>query len=150
MGFDLAGMIKEKIEELNHVGEKVAPKLEQMFNVAIGTSLDDFYGSYSPKQYERTGNLSGIASSSMVLGEGNTLVFFADSSYMHDYPGIYKPLSASTGFDFMFMNGEHGHGRFHAADSFPPYDYVDRVIASKFGGQATRIIEETVGEILRS
>lgn len=150
MGFDLAGMIKEKIEELNHVGEKVAPKLNRLFLTSVNKSLGDFYGSYDPKMYKRTNNFMSVANSARTSGKGNTIIFTADSGSMGTYPGIYQPLSPSTAFDFMFMNGEHGHGRFYAASSIPPYQIIDDDIESMFGGLASDIIEETVSEILRN
>ena len=55
---------------------------------------------------------------------------------MNDYPGFDIPpyptyerqtLSADTAFDYMFTNGEHGHGRWMMYQSIPPFDRVDRL-----------------------
>ena len=146
---DLAAIIKEKMDALNHVGEKVAPKLNQLFLTSLEKSLSDFYGSYDPKMYHRTNNFRGVQNTGKTFGNGNSILFIADSSSMAYYPGIYSPLSSDAGFDMMFMNGEHGHGRFYATSSTPPYEIVDTLIQSKFNGQADVIINEAVGEIIK-
>lgn len=147
---DLAAMIKEKMDALNHVGEKVAPKLNQLFLTSVNRSLADFYGSYDPTAYRRTNNFMNVANSSRTSGYGNTIIFTANSGSIGIYPGWYgKPLSPSAGFDFMFMNGEHGHGFLQKATSTPPYMLVDEAIQTEFYGEAQSIIEQAVGEIMK-
>ena len=146
---DLAAMIKQKMDALNHIGERVAPKLNQLFLYSLEKSLSDFYGSYDPKMYHRTNNFQGVQNTGKTFGSGNSILFVADSSSMSDYPGIYSPLSADVGFDMMFMNGEHGHGRFYATSSTPPYEIVDTLIQSKFNGHADAIINEAISEIMK-
>ena len=48
----------------------------------------------------------------------------------------------------MFMNGEHGHGRWQKAITSPPFDYVKKEIENGFGGQAQEIINRKVKELL--
>ena len=55
----------------------------------------------------------------------------------------------STAFDYMFMDGEHGHGKWMMHQSLPPYMYVERDIESGFGGRLDKIINSRIEQILR-
>ena len=88
-------------------------------------------------------------------------VFKKVEPYASDYPLIILKTSLEDlleeAFDFMFMNGEHGHdkkgfeGKHHwmMHRSLPPYMYVERDIESGFGGRLDKIINNRIEEILR-
>ena len=76
---------------------------------------------------------------------------------MNDYPGFSRPpyptyekqsLQANIAFDYMFMNGEHGHGRWMMHQSISPFDRVDRDFLSGFGGRVQKIIDNRAKKIL--
>lgn len=48
----------------------------------------------------------------------------------------------------MFMNGEHGHGRWMMHQSISPFDRVDRDFRSGFGGRVQKIIDNKAKKIL--
>ena len=60
-----------------------------------------------------------------------------------------QTLQPSTAFDFMFMNGEHGHGRWMMHRSIPPYIYVDADIQDVFGGRINKVINNIIEKILK-
>ena len=114
-----------------------------------------------------------ILDSTRTIGKGNVLHFSVDSGAMDNYigwagygwgntydasredgkysnkKGNHQELNASIAFDYMFMNGEHGHGHWMMHRSIPPYMYVERDIESGFNGRLDKIINKRVDEILR-
>lgn len=48
----------------------------------------------------------------------------------------------------MFMNVEHGHGRWMMHQSISPFDRVDRDFRSGFGGRVQKIIDNKAKKIL--
>lgn len=150
---DILETLSQKLKELNNIGEKVAPKLKPYFDMSVNRALADYYGSYDPKYYRRTNNFMSVTTTTKSVGSGNSVTFTVDSSSMSDYPSMlgnwYEDLYAASGFDFMYMNGEHGHGRFLKATSIPPDFLVAEDVESGFNGEAQRIIEQTVSDILK-
>lgn len=66
------------------------------------------------------------------------------------YEGYQRePLSADAAFDFMFMGGEHGHGRWMMHRSLPPYMYVERDVSTGWDGRLDKIVNTKMEEILR-
>ena len=103
-------------------------------------------------------NFMKILDNTKTRGKRNVLSFVVDSGSMNSYSGFYgNSLQPSTAFDFMFMNGEHGHdkkgfeGKHHwmMHRSLPPYMYVERDIESGFGGRLDKIVNNRIEEILR-
>ena len=69
---------------------------------------------------------------------------------MDSYAGWFgQTLQSSTAFDYMFMNGQHGHGQWMMRQSLPPYMYVERDIESGFGERLGDIVNKKIDEILR-
>ena len=145
-----------KIE--NNLAEIVAPDVNKLFKESVTFSLIDWYNSYDPHMYKRTNNFMSIINTAKTTGTGNIITMSVDSSLMNDYPGFETPpykgyvkqsLDASTAFDYFFMNGEHGHGRWLMATSLPPYMYVDVDIADGFGGRVTSIINAAISKIMK-
>ncbi len=134
----------------NHLAEEVAPEVNELLKESVRFSLIDWYNDYDPKSYERTYNFMKILDNTKTKGKGNRLTMTVDSGVMNSYPGFWgQKLQPSTAFDYMFMNGEHGHGRWMMHRSLPPYMYVERDIESGFGGQLDKIINKKIEEILR-
>lgn len=156
---DIYGDFKKKLDRIeNHLAEEVAPQANELLKESVRFSLVDWYNDYTPQSYERTYNFMKILDNTKTRGERNILSFIVDSDAMSDYQGWKnKSLDASVAFDFMFMNGEHGHdkkgfeGKHHwmMHRSLPPYMYVERDIESGFGGRLDKIINNRIEEILR-
>lgn len=152
----LTKMILPEIEKKEkELPKLIAPKINELLKESTQYGLLDWYNSYEPRMYNRTNNLLGVYSTAETTVNGNKITMKVDSSSMHDYPGfeippyegyLQEPLDAATGFDFMFMNGEHGHGRWNMATTLSPYMYVDRDVADGFGGQAYDIIKQALGK----
>ena len=150
MAKDLNDLIS-KLEKLNNnLAEEIAPEVNILLKESVNFSLVDWYNDYDPKVYKRTNNFMRSSNSAKTTGEGNTLIMSVDSSPMSAYPGFWgQTLDADAAFDFFFMNGEHGHGKWMMHQSLPPYMYVERDIESGFGGRLDKIINKRVDEILR-
>lgn len=135
----------------NHIAEEVAPQVNNLLKESVSYSLIDWYNDYEPKTYERTYNFMKILERTRTIGKGNILTFSIDSSAMTPYQGFNKsqPLNTGTAFDYMFMNGEHGHGRWMMHRSLPPYMYVDRDISTGWDGRLDKIVNKKIEEILR-
>lgn len=166
MAKGLDDMIQKLNRIENHLGEEIAPDVNKLFKISVYKSLIEWYGDYSGS-YNRTYNLMKITDSARSSGKGNVINMSVDSGHMNNYPGFFgqpmnsyyipKPedhkfngqkLNASIAFDFMFLNGEHGHGKWQAAISTPPYRYVDSQIESGFDGQVYNIINQKIESIL--
>ena len=159
MAKDIYGDFKKKLDRIkNHLAEEVAPQANELLKESVRFSLVDWYNDYTPQSYERTYNFMKILDNTKTRGKRNILSFIVDSGSMNSYSGFYgNSLQPSTAFDFMFMNGEHGHdkkgfeGKHHwmMYRSLPPYMYVERDIENGFGGRLDKIINNRIKEILR-
>ena len=151
MAKDIYGDFKKKLDRIeNHLAEEVAPQANELLKESVRFSLVDWYNDYTPQSYERTYNFMKILDNTKTRGKRNILSFIVDSGSMDSYPGFYgNSLQPSTAFDFMFMNGEHGHGKWMMHRSLPPYMYVERDIERGFGGRLDKIINNKIEEILR-
>lgn len=151
--------IEKKLDKIkNHIAEEVAPEVNKLFKESVSWSLIDWYNDYDPKMYQRTNNFMKVITSARTSGKGNILTMTVDSDSMSSYSGFdippyegYKrePLSADAAFDFMFMNGEHGHGRWMMHRSLPPYMYVDRDVFTGWDGRLDKIVNNKIEQILR-
>lgn len=156
---NLYGDFKKKLDRIqNHMAEEVAPQVNELLKESVRYSLIDWYNDYEPNMYKRTYNFMKILDSIRTSGKGNILTLSVDSSAMNPYQGFDEPpykgyekqlLNTGTAFDYMFMNGEHGHGHWMMHRSIPPYMYVERDIESGFNGRLDKIINKRVDEILR-
>ena len=151
MAKDIYGDFKKKLDRIeNHLAEEVAPQANELLKESVRFSLVDWYNDYTPQSYERTYNFMKVLDNTKTRGKRNILSFIVDSGSMNSYSGFYdNSLQPSTAFDFMFMNGEHGHGKWTMHRSLPPYMYVERDIESGFGGRLDKIINNRIEEILR-
>lgn len=142
---------KKKLDRIeNHLAEEVAPQANELLKESVRFALIDWYNDYEPDSYKRTYNFMKILDSTKTRGRGNILSFCIDSGSMDSYPGFWgQPLRPSKAFDYMFMNGEHGHGVWMMHQSLPPYVYVERDIESGFGGRLDDIINKRIDKILR-
>ena len=174
MAKNIYGDFKKKLDRIeNHLAEEVAPQANELLKESVRFSLVDWYNDYTPQSYERTYNFMKILDNTKTRGKRNTLSFIVDSGAMNTYigwaghgygntydlprddnqysnkKGNHQKLNASIAFDYMFMNGEHGHGKWMMHRSLPPYMYVERDIESGFGGRLDKIINSRIEEILR-
>lgn len=158
MGKGFSGIIKKLDHLQKNIANEVAPEINKLLKNSVHGALGNFYNGYSPKMYHTTYNLYNITDSSQTIGSGDILTLRVDSSTMSDYPGFEippypsyerKPLYADTAFEFMFENGEHGHGRWNMANSTPPETLVDKDIQSGFNGEAQKIIKKKAIELLK-
>lgn len=144
--------LKKKLDRIeNHIAEEVTPQVNELLKESVRYSLIDWYNDYEPKTYERTYNFMQILDDTRTSGKKNVLTMSIGSSAMNSYPSFFggKSLQPSTAFDFMFMNGEHGHGRYMMHRSLPPYMYVDRDISTGWDGRLDKIVNKKIEEILR-
>lgn len=138
----------DKIDE--HIAEIIAPQVNELLKESVRYSLIDWYNDYTPQSYERTYNFMRILDSTKTKGKGKVITMSVDSSEMNPYPGWFgNQLQPSTAFDYMFMNGEHGHGKWMMHQSLPLYMYVDRDIMSGFGGQINHVMNNALKQILK-
>ncbi len=151
--------IMKKLDNLQkNIGKEVAPEINKLLKQSVHGALSNFYNGYSPNMYHTTYNLYNITNSAQTTGSGDILTLRVDSSTLSEYPGFEvspypsyerKPLYVDDAFDFMFMSGEHGHGRWNMANSIPPYTLVNRDIQSGFDGEAQKIINRKAKELLK-
>lgn len=134
-----------------HIAEEIAPQINKLLRESVSYSLIDWYNDYEPKKYKRTYNFMNTLNNTWTKGKGNLLTMIVDSGSMNAYPSFSggKSVEPSKAFDFMFINGEHGHGRYMMHRSLPPYMYVDRDISTGWDGRASKIINKKMDEILR-
>ena len=113
MAKDIYGDFKKKLDRIeNHLAEEIAPQANELLKESVRFSLVDWYNDYTPQSYERTYNFMKILDNTKTRGKRNVLSFIVDSGSMNSYSGFYgNSLQPSTAFDFMFMNGEHGHDK---------------------------------------
>ena len=150
-------ILKDVKQVEKQLAKEVAPEINKLFKESVYDSLIQWYSEYSPNIYQRTNNFMNVYKSANTLCRGNILTMMVDSSFMNDYLGFDIPpypsyerqtLYANTAFDFMFMNGEHGHGRWMMHQSIPPFDRVDKDFRNGFGGKVQKIINGKAKEIL--
>ena len=161
--------IEKQVKNLEkNIANKVAPNINKLFIRSVERAIQNWYNDYSPRYYIRTGNFMNVVKSAKTRGNGNILRMSVDSGYMDNYHGWYgysfgntynitprkistfngQKLNSSMAFDFMFVQGEHGHGDLLAHKSIPPYLYVERDIEDGFGGRAWKIIDKQMKNIL--
>lgn len=159
---DLNDLIKKLDRIENYLGEEIAPAVNKLLKESVSRSLIDWYNDYDPEDYKRTYNFMRILDSTRTSAKGNLLLMSVDSGNMHNYPGWTginltndgsavgkNTLTANYAFDFMFMNGEHGHGCWMMHQSIPPYMYVEDDIYDGFGGRINKVINSTIERILK-
>lgn len=154
----LTDFILKNVKQVEkQLAKEVTPEINKLFKESVYDSLIQWYSEYAPNIYQRTNNFMNVYKSANTLCRGNILTMRVDSSFMNDYLGFDIPpyssyerqtLYANTAFDFMFMNGEHGHGRWMMHQSIPPFDRVDRDFRNGFGGKVQKIINGKAKEIL--
>jgi hypothetical protein len=172
-GEKLANGLDDLIKKLdrleNHLAEEVAPEVNKLFKESVEYSLINYYNSYDPENYQRTFNfMNGVLDSARTSGKGNVLTMSVNSGLMDNYNGWSgnapfgssyfinrktspgsNQLNASIAFDFFFMNGEHGHGRWWKKNSVPPYVHVNADIMSGFGKRVDKIMNNKIKQILK-
>ncbi|MBQ4523313.1 MAG: hypothetical protein IJA10_10240 [Lachnospiraceae bacterium] len=147
---DLDDLIKKLDRIENHLGEEIAPAVNKLLKESVVRSLVDWYNDYDPKYYKRTNNFMNVIANTRASGKKNIIVMTVDSGCMDLYPGFFgQSLQPSTAFDYMFMNGEHGHGYWMMHQSIPPYMYVEDDIYDGFGGRINKIMNSTIEKILK-
>ena len=149
-------ILKDVKQVEKQLAKEVTPEINKLFKESVYDSLIQWYSEYSPNIYQRTNNFMNVYKSVNTSCRGNILTMRVDSSFMNDYLGFDIPpyptyerqtLSADTAFDYMFMNGEHGHGRWMIYQSIPPFDRVDRDFRNGFGGRVQKIIDNKAKEL---
>lgn len=148
---DLVSMIMADVKKKEkQLAKEVAPEINQLFKESVHNSLIDWYNDYSPMTYERTNNFMNVYQSTRTTVSGNILNLQADCFLMDTYPSwLGQPLNIATAFDYMFMNGEHGHGHWMMHQSIPPFKIVDRDFQNGFGGRVQKIINRKAKELFR-
>lgn len=145
----LQGLIAQ-LNRVKNIGTVIAPRLDAPFKSSLDKALHNYYGSYSPTFYDRTGNFMNVESSAKAIGAGNSVTLIASSDGMSPYPRWFSPtpFDASSAFGAFFQNGQHGGGRFLMATSTPPETLVDKDVQSGFNGQLGSIVDSTLSSIL--
>lgn len=133
-----------------HLAEEIAPSVNELLKESVRFSLIDWYNDYTPQVYKRTYNFMRVLDNTKTSGVGNLITMYVDSGDMDSYTGFFgKPLQPSLTFDFFFVKGEHGHGRWMMHRSLPPYMYVDSDISDGFGGRINKVIDSAIERILK-
>ena len=148
---DIDRIIKQLANISNKVAKEAAPKIDKLFKESVRYAIMDFYASYEPMSYERTLNFMKVTDSANTTVSKNIITLSVNNDLMNDYPGFSnKPLSKDTAFDFMFQNGEHGHGKYLMAVSTSPLLQIENDIDSMFAGRAEKILIDAQNKILNS
>ena len=147
---DLMSMILKDVKTAEkQLAKEVTPEINELFKDSVAKSLLAWYSDYTPRDYIRTNNFMDVYRTANTTVNNNVLTMTVDHSMMFDYPGWGKTsLSSDTAFDFMFMNGEHGHGHWMMYQSTPPFEVIDRDFQSGFGGRVQKIIDNKARKIL--
>ena len=146
----LDDLIKKLDRIENHLGEEIAPAVNDLLKESVRRSLIDWYNDYEPESYKRTYNFMKILDNTKTSGRGNLITMTIDSGSMNYYPGFANSaLQPSTAFDFFFVKGEHGHGKWMMHQSIPPYIHVESDIYDGFGGRINKVINNTIEKILK-
>lgn len=153
MGDLLANDLQDLINKLKKVdtdlAKTVAPKVNNLFKEAVNQSISNYYASYSPRMYARTGNFGNVPESATTMGVGETITMKVNSGVMGNYSGAFgTPLSANSAYNMFFMGGQHGHGMWLMAVSEPPYNYVTQQVNSGFGGKINGVMQSALQRIL--
>lgn len=86
---DLEAILKKKMSEAEKkIAERVAPRINNLFEESVANAMVDYYDSYDPESYKRTGNFMNAYKSARTSGKGNILTMSVDSGYMDNYPGF--------------------------------------------------------------
>lgn len=141
---DLTRMVLENYKQKEQqLAKDAAPEINKLFKESVYDSLIDWYSDYTPFYYSRTNNFMNVFQSARTIVNGNLLTMQVDSNLMMDYEGWFgQTLNADTAFDYMFMRGEHGHGRWMMYQSIQPFYRVSRDFESGFGGRVQKIIND--------
>lgn len=141
---DLTKIVLKDVRQKEHQLTRIAaPEIHQLFKESVYDSLISWYSDYTPAFYSRTNNFMNVFQSAKTIVNGNLLIMQVDSSSMMDYAGWFDQiLDASKAFDFMFMNGEHGHGRWMMYQSIPPFHIISKDFESGFRGRVQKIIDD--------
>lgn len=141
---DLTKIVLKDVRQKEHQLTRIAaPEIHQLFKESVYDSLISWYSDYTPAFYSRTNNFMNVFQSAKTIVNGNLLIMQVDSSSMMDYAGWFDQiLDASKAFDFMFMNGKHGHGRWMMYQSIPPFHIISKDFESGFGGRVQKIIDD--------
>jgi hypothetical protein len=166
---DLDDLIKKLDILENHFAEKIAPEVNKLFKESVEYSLINYYNSYDPVYYQRTFNfMNGVLDSARTSGKGYVLTMSVSSGLMDNYKGWSgeapfgssyfitsetspgsKQLNASIAFDFFFMHGEHGHGKWWRKNSVPPYVHVNADVMNGFGKRIDKVMYNKIKQILK-
>ena len=117
-----------KVDDIaNEIAEELQPKAKEKLDEAI----NHFYSTRpSGLKYDPTYNFAKIDIN--VSSDGNGEIDSTiHNNNMGAYPGYWGvQLNPDTAFDFMFENGEHGHGKYYKGSSDPtPAAYFDNNIS---------------------
>lgn len=128
----------------------VLPKAELFMRQALEYAITDFYMSYMPQDYDRTGNFFGLTNSPKFERSEHAIEMTVSSSGMSGYPGWNgeQGISADDAFDLLYMNGCHGGGKWIKAVSVPPdlilenkiKDYQNNVLPGVVRNAASRLL----------
>ena len=156
---DLTSMIMADVKKKeSQLAKEIVPEINKQFKFSLYDSLVEWYRDYNPSMYERTNNFLCIYETAKTTSNGNILMMQVDSSMMNYYPGFEIPpyptyerhaLSPKTAFDFMFISGMHGYGRWMMKQSVPPFFNVEQSINNGFNGMVQKIINDKLRKILR-
>lgn len=144
---DLDGIIRELENYLPKTiqifSKKIKPAIDNAAEMAIANYYTDYVG-----EYDRTYNFINNRNVTTTADDtGVTINVTGDK--MWDYPGFWgDPLDGLSAFEMFYMNGEHGHGKFLAATTTPPDEYMKQSINSGLNGQINRLLKSSVKEVL--
>ena len=144
---DIMNEYKNKvIQSIPKMTQQIAIDLEPQFKEIVSTAIDGFYMNAQPKMYDRTGNFDSIKDSVKVSASRNEVTIHVGEENMSSYPGMFgQALDSSTAFDYFYLNGEHGHGKWNIGYSYPPFQYVEDKLNSI---EVQNVISNSVQKIL--
>lgn len=149
--------VKEKIVtavERNkpRIIKSAAKAIEFEIKKYTSTAIDGYYMFPQGRIYERTGTFDDMKNSVKIEVEGNS-IYASIGDDMSSYPGMFgMSLDGDVAWNYMFEQGEHGHGKYNIGYSMPPIQYVQNKIDSgmiqkKVDEIATKEVVKIVEEV---
>lgn len=131
----------------------IKPKIEKYFEESVQNSIIDFYNSYAPIDYLRTGNFLNVLNTARTYAYGDTIEMQVSNTSMDVYPGWGNQSLAPDGsFNMFYMNGYHGYDSIDGLlriVSNPPHLQVLKDVQNGFGGRVYKDIKDACNEIFK-
>ncbi len=128
-------------EVASEIAKELDPKIKEIVEEAVNR-FDE--GRPSNAMYVPTGNIKNI--NGEVINYGPEIFAMVHNNGMSSYPGFPwgYPLAADRAFEFMFIAGEHGHGRYNKGNTNPSPDQIVAKKAEAFQPEINAAVRKVI------